>query len=450
MARFDFVSPGAAFTDAVTDFLTKKKAEERQQLLDSLAVNADRRAAEAATLEAKEANQRMATQQDMNERARVAEISQYLDPNDPAALQGLSPEDRALMQKHGAIRDIPNSSTVASQPITGSPLTPALPATGTGKPSTPPLRDVGSIIMGAMQPGRPTQQGFVGNQAQRDLLRQRQATGSFINGLMTNPDTKQAGTMFGALAQIHNGILPDSSDVAIMHELGPKKQFAIFDENSKKITTPDGKSITDYDPSKYTLITRGFMPPGYANSFMDRYVGTNEDGYPVFMGKDGKLHVDTTAGRFKTPANTMAGALTAPILDDLNTKATMLMQNPSDKDAIDSYRSSATYAAAQMTVRNTPTVKQIINEIIMNPRQGNALFAKALDSGEISKNDANVISSVVSSVLPPNIVDILKLSPYTGPKVKTPIIQRLQNLFSGDNSNESPVKGEPKIKVVGQ
>src|SRR5688572_600906 len=82
MGRFDFQSPGAAFTSQIADALAQRKVQERQHMLDQLTMNADARAAED-----QEFQRQHLARQEAESKARMGQMAQESELTKLSALE---------------------------------------------------------------------------------------------------------------------------------------------------------------------------------------------------------------------------------------------------------------------------------------------------------------------------------------------------------------------------
>ena len=101
MGRFDFSSPSAEAVEGITGILARRKAEERQALLDQLQVNADQRAAQEVQAQNEMRQATMAQMAQNQELQRYGHITANLDYGADASKSGLSPDDIELVGRLG-------------------------------------------------------------------------------------------------------------------------------------------------------------------------------------------------------------------------------------------------------------------------------------------------------------------------------------------------------------
>jgi hypothetical protein len=220
MGRFDFKSPGAAFTASIADTLAQRKAEERQMMLDQLTVNSDQRAQEAAARQAEEhrlgleqTRQQMGFAGEDQEFQRAGMIAAGLDPDSEIPAEALP-----LFQKLGWARQLPtpqvSTETSVQMPEGADPEAFAKQLEQSTAPSGPP------------------RYGYVGNEKQREHRRKQEQTGALLKNLMGNKETAEAGQYLAQLAAANDGIVPEAVAAKFLQ---PNVPLEIFDQETGKI-----------------------------------------------------------------------------------------------------------------------------------------------------------------------------------------------------------------------
>jgi len=381
MSRFDFVSPGAAFTGEMTKLLAERKAEERQRLLDSLAQNADSRAAQQLERESAESKQRMASQQQQDELARLGAVTSNLDIGADPEAAGVSPEMIALGKKYGAWHDVPepqvNTAITGMQDDQGQAPTDFTPADAT-------------------PPAPKTHLGYVGSAQQRDRERKRAQTGAIISSLMQDPQKKQVGEFLANVAAANDGVLSDQA----LSYLAPDTNVKIFDEPSGKFK--DGGSI----PANSHVVTRGYAPS--QASMRDRFIGSDISGHPVSINSDGSYKVDQNV-QLKTGAEENSIGIPQRLIEDHNTRVSLL--SPDDNGIVDPndmrvFRQSG-FSIIQAANRVSPMVRQLATEFLNNP----AAYAQHLTKVQLDDREISQLEQLKNAIASPEVAELLKRNP---------------------------------------
>lgn len=115
--QFDFTSPGAAASDAMTQALVERKALERQNLIDSLSVKASQRADAEAEQQKAYQNYEMQMGRDRNDRERADFLTKNMHNMVGQDISHLRPEDQQLLTNSGLARQAP---VMTAPPILGT------------------------------------------------------------------------------------------------------------------------------------------------------------------------------------------------------------------------------------------------------------------------------------------------------------------------------------------
>jgi hypothetical protein len=250
MARFDFESPGAAFTGQIAQVLTQRKADERQRLLDSLQFSAEKRADDQAKRQAEEqaqqiaeSKQRMEYNTQQGEIQRVAALTaNHLRGENPEDF-GYAPKDIDLLKRWGAVHDeaVPQVTEGASTftDTEGNPAEGPAPA-----PVAPPAPKM-----------RPS---FVGTAKEQEQAQLQKQSAMMISGLIGSdkPEEKELGHFYYNLAQANDGIVPPE---IVAKFSGPQKHIKSFDIPSNTVKDT-GATVGPNDE----IVTRPWGPRDYA------------------------------------------------------------------------------------------------------------------------------------------------------------------------------------------
>lgn len=230
--QFDFISPGAAFSDQLTQQLVERRAQDRQNLINTLGVRADQRADQEAQQMQQWRNYQMASGKQKDEIERVNELTKNMPIGaDPQSL-GWSPDDIALGKKYGRFQQITAppimGSDSASGPIAGTPAQTTL--------------------------------SHVGSPQQQEKLKLQKATQAMLAGV-TDADQKAALTKMVAA---NDGVMPQEGFSLLM----PNRPVWEFNQMTNKFGAIPGASL----PPNADVVTHGYPPASYFDN-RDRPTG---------------------------------------------------------------------------------------------------------------------------------------------------------------------------------
>lgn len=415
MGRFDFVSPGAAFTGEITKLLAERKVEERQRLLDSLATNADQRAATEATEQKKVRDAQLKSQQQQDEIARLGAITGNMDVGD--APTGMAQEDVDLGKKYHAWKDVPVPRTSAA--VTNM----------QGEEGGPPAE--GFTPEQNQQGPAPTRLGYVGTAAQRDRDRKKQQSAQMIANLLqdADPAKKEAGALMQRVWEARDGDIPDG-----MFDMLAPNHLQIFDERNGKL----GKAQDI--PFGTKIMTRGYPPSGAYRPYEPaKPIGRTPEGVPVMQDqKDGHLYIDPSG--IQTGTDTTDAPLSvSPVLSDKHTVSVRRLEPNNGYfgdgvtvDAADMRVFRKTASDIISAAKTTKTVKHLATMLISDIDDYNlALTTTPLDEREASQLEQ------LSNMLVPAGIDVIiqnnpvKKSKPPAAKPKTPMETTLSNRTRG-------------------
>jgi hypothetical protein len=275
MSRYDFQSGGAAFSDQIAQLLAQRKAEERQRLLDSLTVNADSRAQEAAQreqeqlqLEKQRADVQMAGEKQRQGFERLGQFTQFMEPGD-APPKGMKPEDIQLGQEFNVFKPIP---------------------------ANPADTFVGPEPEGVKAPAPPEPQlGYTGTEAQRTKAQAKTNSAALITKLLSDPQTEELGVAAQNQADLNDGVL---SAEFMQTYAGPSKQIYVFDDRTGKMTDMAGRPVDpNHIPSNAQVITRPYPPAKYfADPPAWQYAGQDP------TDRNMQIWIDRQGNQHKVPA----------------------------------------------------------------------------------------------------------------------------------------------------
>lgn len=397
MGRYDFQSPGAAFSSEIAKLLAERKAEERQQLMDSLAVKAEERAA-AASAEQRMMNQaslreqeaRMGSQRQQDEIQRLGAITPFLTMGQDVS--NMPDENIGLGQKYGAFQ-MKNAPEVSTE-ITG------MEAEGQQlEGEAPPVPFV---------PNKPQPKwSYVGTPQEREKDRLRAATGAAIAAIEDPKIQKH----LGMIAAANDGQLPEG----ILEQYTGETPISIFDEQSGSFksggTMPNrGKIITRDRPPASAYTTPPMQYNGADPTNPDMQVWIRRDGSTVKIpGRRG------TQGAIGLPGYAETG---------LNFAINNLIQSPADPQAIANYRTTAARAVQNVRGNYSPTVRHLATQYINNPSETTQQMEQMIDAGQLTEEDMMQFESLTDSIVPQDIRHIITANPYATPTPKVPAGQR--------------------------
>lgn len=253
--QFDFVSPGAAFADALTQQLAQRKADQRQQLIDTITANAERRSQqEAENMNAyRQSEMRIAQQQ--AEDAKVNNITRNMTRGQD--LSHLDPDTLSQLQSRGMVMQ--PQTPLASAPIT---------AAGQGQMSAPQA---------------PPPQ-YIGSAEEQMASREGDKDNALISRLISsgNPDDKMKADYLASNQDAYGRVAPEIK----AQVLAPAKPFMYFDVPHHKIVNT-GTSI----PFNADVATIGYPPSSYTDE-RPHVIGFTQDNFPVTMDKLGRQTVN--------------------------------------------------------------------------------------------------------------------------------------------------------------
>jgi hypothetical protein len=288
MGRYNFVSPGASFTDEMTRMLAERKAEQRQQMLDELTQKQEERAQkDAESLWAARDLQSKAAQQNMDLQELAALEAGFDLGDDPS--ERLSPEQFERFKQWGRVvpgapAGTPSVSTDTTFAFDEADLPEDALAGG--------LPEAGEFISGEETPAEAAARyRFVGTpEARAEEARKRQE-GEMISRLMENPETAQVGELLATIVASGQQI-----PAQIWGELLPGTPMMVFDQETGQMTPalgPDGKPVTTRgaDP----VINRGYRPrEPKGGSGNVQVLGKDENGHPIYFIPGYGAYTDTS------------------------------------------------------------------------------------------------------------------------------------------------------------
>lgn len=356
MARFDFQSPGAAYTDAMAKLLAERKAEARQQMLDELARAADERAAKQSESALRLQDQQINTSKAAADREELKFYMDALDPTIDPATQ-FSPDIVDRLVKSGRV--VPDTNP---QPSVQTSETFAAPegadyaidnsTTNIGSPEK-----LGRLPQdGSITPITTTQAKkkyrFIGDEDYRKQQRREQDVGKVILGLLTSGDPKkvEAGQQLAIVSSLRGGDL-SSEDIAR--------------------NLPTNAPFYTVDPDTGIPINRGNIPsnaqvtvlPKDRSGRHKQKVGTTTDGRTIYADQYGNetIGANPTRDTSEAPAGIPVGLMT-----NLNAVAGAMMTDTANPEAVNSYKFVA-QQAVNFARQGNPKVKAWVSLYIDNP-----------------------------------------------------------------------------------
>jgi len=401
MARFDFQSPGAAFTDQIANQLAERKANERQRMLDQLTVNADQRAAEQAQRQAAESEAQLAQMAHQQELQDLEVIRSGLT-------MGRAPTDSkavSLLEKYGLMRDMPSPQVSTSTEFSGSGDTQMEGPTAGPMERTPPA---------------PPRRGYIGTAEVQAKDRLRSQSASLISGLMQDPKTRENGAFLAQLASANDGVVPADIMAQLM---APGKAGVVFDVEGGFYKDAAGKRITGSLPSNAHIAIQT-RPPRQLQPKTPMFMGVNDKGEPVFRVVETG---EQFAGEGLTPSRTgnaggsnagEALGIPASIFNDLTLAEGAIGTDPRsvDETALANYRRGWTLAIANH-VKKSQVAKQLAIQYLNNPNQTFESVARLMREGKLTEKDVQDFRAI-TSIISDTTKDILNQNPYDPTKEK--------------------------------
>ena len=248
--RFDFTSPGAAFTSQITQLLAERKAEERQNLLDTIAQRADDRAERESQAQNEWRQAEAASRKQRDEIDRLGALTSGLRMGDDPSTLGYKPEDIELMQRYGKAR---TATTIPDAPTYGEDqqLAPA--------------------------PAPQTHMSFVGTTQEQERAQRKQSLLNAASAMMHSTDKtqQQRGTMLAQMVDASNGDVPDNLIAQLM---APDVPLMKWNEQTGQIS-----NTGQFVPSNAQILTQP--------DFSGRYTSMNRpDKNPMSLGAQGTTH----------------------------------------------------------------------------------------------------------------------------------------------------------------
>lgn len=398
--RFEFESPGAAFTSQIAQALMQRKAEERQQLLDSLQFSAEQRANDEARRNAEMQQQQiaaskasMASQAQQDELARLGALTQNMTAGANPEEMGYSPEDIQLMQKWGRLKSVPVPQTSTSATFTDE----------QGNPTE------GPVEAPAAPPAPKTRYSFVGTPQEQEKERLRGLSGQLIQGLMQNPKQAEVGAFLAQIAQANDGVLPP--DVLAQYA-GPGRHLMTLGPSGK--VTDTHQQIGPLDQ----VVQLGYPPSSYfAPEPAKQWVGVDPDdptgGTQIYMDRQG--NISKVRGSRPNAAGTNSANLLG-IPEDAYYKLSLsigeLGADPQsvDEAALADYRTKAAGAIGISKLPNN--VKLIAMQYLNNPNAALQIANQMLEQGKLTAKDVDALSAAIGAIAPEHVKDILNANPY--------------------------------------
>jgi hypothetical protein len=279
MSRFNFQSSGAAFTDEITKALALRKAEERQNMLDQLTVNAEDRAAQEAVRRQKESDSQLATSALAREATTLGLYDDAVfQPGEDVAAR-IGEEGSQLYKKWGRLAPQPVADVSSSTSFTGpdGDVVQGEQAAPTGPPPTPKF-------------------GFAGTKEDQERKRKRDMSAQLLISVLQDTKNPNAPMIAQKLEQdmlANDGIV---TPAFVEKYLGPDTPIGVFHQETGE-TTLGGKTVSSAPAwSKIFTQSRPHVEPRPRNFMW----GVNEDGDGVPIDQD-SIPVDPNTGLGKLP-----------------------------------------------------------------------------------------------------------------------------------------------------
>lgn len=328
MGRYDFESSGGNAGAAVLDILTKRRAEDRQKMLDEIMSK------NSASQRAGEQERILASQQE-REQSSVDSAAKNFDINaDLSSVAESNPDLFRAMQKRGmtgqkAPGTTPSVSTETSfSDVNGNKLEGDEPAEGV--PATLPSRTSIPQI----------QSFFRGNAEQQKAERIKTQRSKALADITSNPKMSRLEQVM-SLANAGEEQLPGTAYSSTQ----PEKPYYIFDQDTGKLTQADPINgvVPTAGPGDPSVLTHTRPPQPQRQHF--QYAGTDADGNPMNLNTDtGEYSTGRgNAGKIgPKPSNAGSGAagkrgrqsVPANILMDMRKALTPTAGRPPDPNAV--------------------------------------------------------------------------------------------------------------------
>lgn len=411
--RFEFESPGAAFTSEIAKTLMQRKADERQQLIDSLAFSADQRAAEEARRqEARDAqltlesNARMESQKQQDELARMGVLAGNMRMGDNPEEQGVSPENVAALRKWGFIHDVP---TVTNE-----------------DPNS------GETSVGATNGVHPA---FVGTVQEREKDARRKQSGDVVAKLMASndPQKQQVAQILEAGRQNNDGIIPES----MFQYLAPNKRYYSMSPTGTLKDT--GQEL----PPWAEVEKLGYPPSAYfAPEPAKQWIGNDPDdpsgNTQLYMDRSG--NISKVRGYRPSGQGAIGQANMLGIPEEAYKRLEEVTYNLGidprsvDEAALAEYRSRAGSAIGNSKLPHS--VKLVALRYLNNPEQALQMANEMLEQGKMSRQDVDALSAAISALVPEHVKDILKQNPYAPKQDEPGLLSKIWNYQWRNNGSK--------------
>lgn len=365
MGRFDFQSPGAAVTDALTRLVTQRKLEARQNLQDQLSVEANQRANQQAQEEHdwKQFQEQMQTQK--NEADRVDQLTSSMSLGmDPESL-GLDPKDIELLKRHAKLKQMP-------------------------------------VVPGAEgQPAKP-KYSFVGTPKEQDEEQLRRETGNMLTQMLANKDPKkqELAQELVRRATANHGIITEKmwSDAGF----GPQHEVISVDPDTNKQT-----SLGMFGPNAEVHFNT--RPPKQP---MWQWAGDSDEGTTLFNPFSGETKVVPNAHHLRpiAPTGGKEGAanklgISPVLMGNINTAAVGFNSDPEDPTAIGHIRASVKEAIVSSLA--SPIAKRLAAMYVDDPDA----YRAALQQTALTQKDIDDLQQL-RTLVPNEALGAIKSHPF--------------------------------------
>jgi len=415
MARFDFQSPGAAFTDQITTALAKRKADERQMLLDQLTVNAEGRAQEQAARQAEEHKAQLTATNQNTELQRLGAIL----PGLTRGTMPTNPEHTELLEKWGKLMDLPNAEVGTTTEFSA--------------PEGMTMDPEGSVQTSApVGPPPPRRRGYVGSPQEIERDRRRGESAQLVASLLQDPKTAEAGQMLGRLMQANDGVIPTD---AVEKFTAPESPIAVWDEPRGAVTI-GGKPVTSL-PANAKVVNKGYAPYHAPKSW--QYIGHDETSGEVGFVDPSTGSVKRFPGFSRKTGGSAGGSASAlglapAYLDDIDLKEGALGYDPRSVDpaALEGYRGAMARGFSTAKLNASPRVRQLAIAYLSNPNAVADQIDQMEINGQWTKKDDDDFLTMIGAISP-NAKNILMQNVHDPNKKKSGMFDWISNILpSGD------------------
>lgn len=400
MSRYDFQSGGAAFSDQIAQLLAQRKAEERQRLLDSLTVNADSRAQEAAQREQKdlemrqqESMLRQSGEQQTQELQKLGALEAPLKMGEDPKARGYSPKDIEMLNRWGRLTKLPTPSVSTSESFTDTQGTPA--EGSQAGPAAP-----------APAPPVEPRYGYVGTREEQEHDRRKMENAQLIGHLMQDPKKAEIAQFYKAIYDANDGMIPAEA----LNLLQPNSPLFINDEPSGTVTQHGTL------PPNAHIVNRGYQPYGAYNTGNITTIGHTRDGLLIVQNhKTGKMEVDPDhIGPVAQDVDENPLGIPQEASRYHLTLLGALADDPTDVSMLNMVKNSALRLVP--AAHADATVKRLVMLMLTDYNA----YLQARAQTPVDEHSAQQFIQLKNMLIPPDVEQILKMEAASKVKTHTP------------------------------